>query len=385
MRLLIIADDLTGACDAGALFAGRGAVGVAGGGLAADPGWEVMALDTGTRALEPAAAEARLRDVVHDEQVRLAMGRVFKKIDSTMRGPVAVELDALMSEGGLDAALVCPAFPAQGRTVARGVLRVHGRPVHESAIGRDPHFRGGTSSVVELLAGRRPVVHVNLEELRSVPGVLPATIGGARDCIIAVDAETEADLAAVARAAAAAPRLLVAGSAGLAGALAMALGFGAPPSHLPSGRAWLIVAGSLHPATRAQLEALAAAGVAGAWLGDGEAPDLHPVRRALKDGLPAFLASPSAITAPREEVARRLAQAAAEVLAAGQPDLVAATGGDTARALLRALGARRLELTGAPSSGLALGRLVVNGAATLRLLTKAGGFGRPDLFLGLLK
>ncbi len=73
------------------------------------------------------------------------------------------------------------------------------------------------------------------------------------------------------------------------------------------------------------------------------------------------------------------------MLADSRPDLIAVTGGDTAVALLRAVGATRLELSGAPSSGLALGDAVVDSTSRLPLLTKAGGFGPPDLFLALLE
>ena len=59
--------------------------------------------------------------------------------------------------------------------------------------------------------------------------------------------------------------------------------------------------------------------------------------------------------------------------------------GDTAIALLRGLGASRLELTGAPASGLALGDVIVDAVPVLSVLTKAGGFGAPDLFSTLLK
>jgi len=76
---------------------------------------------------------------------------------------------------------------------------------------------------------------------------------------------------------------------------------------------------------------------------------------------------------------------AARVLAESRPDLVAVTGGETAVALLRAVGATRVELSGSPSSGLALGEAVVDAGSTFPLLTKAGGFGPPDLFLALLK
>ena len=96
MAVTIIADDLTGACDAGALFAGRGPVGVF---VAPElPGarWPAAAVDCETRALSPADAAARVRRAATGLEARLHGGRIFKKIDSTFRGPVAAELDALM-------------------------------------------------------------------------------------------------------------------------------------------------------------------------------------------------------------------------------------------------------------------------------------------------
>ena len=63
---------------------------------------------------------------------------------------------------------------------------------------------------------------------------------------------------------------------------------------------------------------------------------------------------------------------------------MAVTGGDTAVALYRELDAERIELLGAPLPGLALGRLRRADGRELRLLTKAGGFGAPDLFARLM-
>jgi len=71
------------------------------------------------------------------------------------------------------------------------------------------------------------------------------------------------------------------------------------------------------------------------------------------------------------------------VLAKVSPILLALTGGETAQAVMRALGASQLEIVGAPASGLALGHLVAEGPRALPVLTKAGGFGPPDLFVTL--
>ncbi len=51
----------------------------------------------------------------------------FKKIDSTLRGPVGAEIQAAMTAAGASIAIVAPAFPAMGRIVERGTLRTTGR------------------------------------------------------------------------------------------------------------------------------------------------------------------------------------------------------------------------------------------------------------------
>ena len=167
----IIADDLTGACDTGCLFAGPGPVGVlAAAALAADSSilTPVITVDTESRSLPPREAAAAIHAAARRLRERLASGRVFKKIDSTLRGAAGVELTALLEHGlPFTGALVCPAFPAQRRIVRHGRLLVDSVPVHESAIARDPTFRAATSDVAALLAGGAPVVPLGLDDVRA--------------------------------------------------------------------------------------------------------------------------------------------------------------------------------------------------------------------------
>ena len=123
------------------------------------------------------------------------------------------------------------------------------------------------------------------------------------------------------------------------------------------GGRWLIVAGSAHPATRAQIAAARTAGLTVLATGDEPEPD-------------------------RATAVARLAAQARAALASGGYDVVVVTGGETAVALYRALGAERIDLVGAPCPGLAFGHLRV-GDRTLSLVTKAGGFGLPDLLVTL--
>src|ERR671933_2238315 len=138
--IALIADDLTGASDAGVQFARRG--------LAArvlfdldDPAAardvEALVVDTDSRALPAAAAYARVRQVA--DHLRTARPEhVYKKIDSTLRGNLGAEIDAVMDALDFRLAVVAPAFPALGRTTRHGRHHLHGRPVHETEIGRDP-------------------------------------------------------------------------------------------------------------------------------------------------------------------------------------------------------------------------------------------------------
>jgi uncharacterized protein YgbK (DUF1537 family) len=351
-------------------------------------------VDTESRALPASEAGRRLRAATARLASRLERGRAFKKIDSTMRGPVGAELEGLLEAGGWSGgALLCPAFPAQGRIVRDGRLWVNGALAHESPVGRDRHYPGATSELVAMLepALTRPVKRLLLADVRAGADAVGKQLATARGAVLAADAESDADLDVLARAAARRADLLVAGSAGLGRAFAAALDFPAPRASLPRPGAWLWVVGSRHPASHAQARALEAAGVLGVWLDAGRSSDLAAVWRALRAGRAAFLAFAAAPGLEPQTVAATLGRAVAGVLAETAVDLLAVTGGETAFATIAALGAAlgtpRLDLAGAPASGLALGTLTLGAGSAARrvpFLSKAGGFGAPDLFLTLL-
>ena len=356
--LTIVADDLTGACDTGTLFAGRGPVPVT--------IWPrraveapVRVVDTETRALPPAEAAGRVAAVAARAP---RAGHWFKKIDSTLRGPVGPEVDALLRATGTATAIICPAFPAQGRVVLDRLLLVGGVPVADTPLGHDHGFRGGSSSVVEILRAQldRALAWIPIDQLRAGPEPLAARLTRLAGTAIIPDAETDADLDALVHAAlAVTPAPLLVGAAGLARALAARLGLLAERADLPAGPRWLIVAGSRHPATRRQL------------------------REARTAGLTVLATPDRTVDHPPDALARLVEQAAAAI-ARERWDVVMVTGGETAAALWSALGAERIDLAGAPSPGLAFGHLrIPDREQPIPLLTKAGGFGAPDLLVSL--
>jgi uncharacterized protein YgbK (DUF1537 family) len=351
MVLAILADDLTGACDTGALFTRRAPVPVTVFPQRRAEG-EVAVLDAESRSLPAAEARDRIRAATGAPRPDLW----FKKIDSTLRGSVTAEVDELIARTAAAGALLCPAFPAQGRTVLDRRLLIDGRPVAETALARDPDFRLRSSDVVESLRATtaRPIEWCPLAALRRDGPRVPA------GAIVVCDAETDADLDRVAAAGlGVSPAPVLVGSAGLAGALARRLGLVAAPPAIPPGLRWLIVAGSRHPATAAQVAAVRARGAR-------------------------IVTPPESLAAGRPAVAAELARQARKIVDTEPVDLVAVTGGDTAVALYRELDAERIALLGAPVPGLALGRLHRGDGRELTVLTKAGGFGPPDLFERLM-
>src|SRR5262249_60948032 len=90
MDVTIVADDLTGACDTGALFAGQGPVSVVVAPNLPDVDLDVVTLDTETRALSDADAAAAMRRLAAALAPRLSTSPLFKKIDPTVPRPAAV-------------------------------------------------------------------------------------------------------------------------------------------------------------------------------------------------------------------------------------------------------------------------------------------------------
>jgi D-threonate/D-erythronate kinase len=356
--LTIVADDLTGACDTGALFTARAPVPVSVW-PRRPPASAVSVVDTESRALGAAEAAERITTVASGGRAK----HWFKKIDSTLRGPIGAEVDALMRATGAVTALVCPAFPAQRRVVLDRALLVRGVPVAETPIARDPHFPAGGSSVVDLLRPQldRALAWIPIDQLRAGGESLASRVRRLAGTAIVADAETDADLDALVEAAlSVTPPPLLVGSAGLGRALAARLGLLGGSVELPAGGRWLVVAGSIHPATRRQIREARAAGLT-------------------------VLATAERPAADRTEAIARLVEQAVGALEREHWDLIVVTGGETAVALWTALGVDRVDVLGAPAPGLALASLRLPGREPLAVLTKAGGFGPPDLLVELQK
>ena len=421
--IAVVADDLTGSGDTAVQFVRAGwqtqlSVGRAALALA-DPGIskaQVLAVTTHTRAMEAAQAASVVRDDV--AALRAAgVRRLYKKVDSTLRGPFRAEIEAARKAWRDDAiAVVCPAFPSVGRTLHDGVLFVDGRPVTETSAATDP-VTPVTESHVPTLIGAALITPGAEED----PRVLAARIMDAGDCVV-VDVVTEDDMALLAEAIVLmGERALPVGSGGLALPLAAlwarefqsdslsgtqsnarrtlvtAAGTSAE-DHVPAARSGgpapvVVVVTSQHSEARQQAEALIREG-ARCWMPEPadlrethawEAYCRHVVASVRDDGPDAtwlLLAPPGRqLELDSDAVAARLGELAACLIRTYAATGVVATGGDGARAVLEALDAVGITLVDEVTGGMPLGTLTGGAQAGLPVVTKAGGFGAPDVLI----
>lgn len=354
VKIFALADDATGALEVGARFACvSGPAPVWLGAKPPDPATfaeaECLVVDTETRHLAPREAGARVR------RFALPGARwVYKKTDSTLRGNIAAEFCALMEAWPGRPLVYAPAYPDLGRTVVDGELLVHGRPLGQTAFARDPLNPSAVGNIGELLG---PVTLV-----RQPAHLAEALTSGG---ILVCDGARNEDLAAVAEVLRASPvNALAAGPGAFAGYWVRALlAHRASVPARPRVERCLVVNGSRHPASREQVRWAA---------GQGWRVVLWRGRDTALAGLEPWTVITTAdetVDSP-PVVARELALA---VSRAGF-DALLVFGGDTLHAICAAL---RIEVVMACEEllpGVPLSR-----AGGLTLITKAGGFGGPDL------
>jgi 4-hydroxythreonine-4-phosphate dehydrogenase len=193
------------------------------------------------------------------------------------------------------------------------------------------------------------------------------------------DAESEADLEAIASAGAALPHHVVwAGSAGLARHLPAALGLRAPDRPglpEPAQGPLLVLVGSRAAMARAQAAALVESGAVVAFsLAPGALPDLGPALDAGRDVLVRLPEELEFDPANSTALAQALGQLS-RIHAARIGGLIA-MGGDIARAALTALGAKGLYVVRELEPGVPL--CVADCARPILAVTKSGSFGDRD-------
>ena len=376
---VLLADDLTGACDTGVKFLVQGSptyVSLYNQPLSA-PQDSTQVICTLSRSLQPAEAASRVRQALRALQA--IRGRlVYKKIDSTLHGNLGAEIITILADLNQSLAVVAPAHPRMGRRLIDGQLLLGdgltptgrylpklledqtGYPIHGLPLA---DIRRGTTSLI-----------AQLERIIQ---------SGGR--VVAADTETEDDLTALADAIANfSEPVLPVGSAGLASALVQVWRRDLSgedcqrdegdesSTEEPSAdhKSVLLLMGSKNKASLAQIETLLTNTSAMVIpLAEFTLEDLDAVITADRH----LVVQVNWLNAERDRLDTLI-----DGIARRRPPGVILTGGDTAELFLGAADVSSLRLTGEISPGVVCSRCCGGPFEGLTVVSKAGGFGEAS-------
>lgn len=161
MKLLILADDFTGALDTGVQLTKFGVSARVVTDVKYDmdrlfEDCDVLVIDTETRHVRPEVARETTRKLA--AQATHTVDVIYKKTDSAVRGNIGAELEGVLrgTENGKTVHFV-PAYPALNRLTRNGVQYVDGLPVSQSVFGQDPFEPVRYSNVCDILLIQAPL------------------------------------------------------------------------------------------------------------------------------------------------------------------------------------------------------------------------------------
>ncbi len=407
IKLLVIADDFTGAVDTGVQFKAKGTLVLVGSGGACKmerlpPEVQVLIIDAETRHVSPEKAYEVVGNIVQ-EAVRAGIPCIYKKTDSGLRGNIGSELSAALEASGRKQLHFLPAFPLMGRVTVAGIHYVDGCPVAESVFGKDP-FESVRHSEVSQIIGEQSQVPVHV---MSGPAA-----GKCPEGILVYDSADDRQLQETVKGLKEMDELhLLAGCAGLASALPELLELETEERLLPGlPDDLLVVCGSVNPITLRQMEEAERRGAVRirlsleqkletAWLDQPEGKAcLDRWKQMTEKAECAILESATSLEKetvlqyadrrgiPQEEIRMRISGSLGAILERlldmGLQRTLLVTGGDTLLAFLEKLHLNELCPICEIYPGVVLSQIKYIGK-TFNLISKSGGFGGDGLLMDI--
>ncbi len=401
MLLGCIGDDFTGSSDLGNTLTRAGMrcaqyVGVPQAAVAAHVDAGIVALKSRSIPAADAVAQALAAlDWLRAQGCRQFLFKICSTFDSTDAGNVGPVTEALADALGATRVLVCPAFPATGRTVYQGHLFVHDRLLSESGM-QDHPLTPMTDPDIRRVLARQASGAVDHLPLATVRGDAAAALAAPGARLVIADAVADSDLIALGHAAADMP--LITGGSGIA--LGLPANFAARGLLRADAAPWpgqvgpaVALSGSCSRATLAQVARHAKAGqpvreiTPEEVLSGASKPEVLADWALAQAGTAVPLihssAAPEAVAAAQARHGRaRLAQAIEDFFAELSRALVArgvtrliSAGGETSGAVVKGLALTVLDIGPEIDPGVPMIR-----ADGLSLALKSGNFGGADFF-----
>lgn len=387
-KLLVIADDLTGALDVSVSFAEAGISTCVGQGdyfLTSEDAFRCSVQVTVVPSRHMTKTEAfESVYAVTQKASKLGFTCIYKKTDSALRGNVGAELEAVLKATGEKNLYFVPAFPKMNRVTSRGIQYIDGNiPVAESVFASDPF---------------NPVRHSSVAETIAETSCIPAFSGSVeaesyRPGVAIFDAETDEQIEQIAvHLFGTAGARLVAGCAGLSNVLGKVLDFPRSATAEAGLSSKLIVfCGSINPISLNQCTQAERRG----------APRFHLIQNGVA-GDEAELASRIAEAAETNQITifdtgstqvdtgsadaaesgQRIAEKVSKVISGvyrrAAEAILFIIGGDTLIAFINNLGVKTIIPVEELFPGVVLAKYQYGGEWHY-LISKSGGFGEPDL------
>jgi 3-dehydrotetronate 4-kinase len=414
MLLGAIADDLTGATDLSLMLSREGmrtiqTIGVPSAKIDLK-GVDAVVVSQKTRtnpANEAIAMSLAALEWLQRAGARQVIFKYCSTFDSTAKGNIGPVTDALLRKLDTDLTIVCPAFPATGRTIYQGHLFVGDQLLSDSSMRNHPLTPMTDSSLVRLMAAQSShevglvgfaVVDRGVDAIRQA--FEEARSRGER--VVVVDALSDRDLRTIGKAVSDFP--LITGGSGIAIGLPenfrrsglLPARSGSTPFTPPPGKA-AILAGSCSEATRNQIKTALAGGTPAMKLdpleiANGRIGVSDVVGWALGQGdqCPLIFSSadPDEVRSAQEVLGRDragevietfLARTAIALRTGGFRRLIVA-GGETSGAVVGALAPQALYIGPEIDPGVPW-TLTIGGPEPMALALKSGNFGGPDFFI----
>lgn len=409
IRLLIIADDFTGAIDTGVQLAAKGAntrvmtrpdIDL----RTVDERVQVLVLDMETRHISARDAYHAVYHIV-SQSMEMGIPYIYKKTDSALRGNIGAELSALLDASGVAHLPFLPAFPQIGRTTENGIHYINGVPVDQSVFGDDPFEPVMVSDVTKL---------IGLQSQASVETVPVGEFHREGKQIQVYDALTAEDLVKVGEWLAENGQLQVAaGCAGFGSILPRLIGLEGSTGQLPHlDSRLLVLCGSVNPVTREQLEMAEQNGFVRIRLTPEQklTPgyfDTEPGKAMLDTMRKVLAGHPHVIIDTNDpggneatmswaqrhglsidDVRMRISSVLGNIMLRlfDSPDLgtLLVTGGDTLLQCMNSVNVYELVPVGELFTGTVLSSFTIRGR-TKQVISKSGGFGEPTLLTDLVR
>lgn len=264
MKLYVIADDLTGANATSVLLAKEGykCSTFIDSELLNDENmstYDVVAISTDSRGVTKEEAYARVSKEV--ERVNHLQPVFTKRIDSTLRGNIGSEIDAILDKDQNSIAIVVASYPDSGRISIGGFLLVDSVPLQNTLVARDPKCPVTNSNVKEIIESQTKfkVADVHISDVLRGEEFLSRKINLLTDegnRIIVIDAVTNDEIETIAKASALTKLNIISVDPGPFTKSLMNAKYG--NSHVEQGKKVFFAIGSVSKTTIGQIENLVA-------------------------------------------------------------------------------------------------------------------------------